>query len=106
MKILVGISKTPDTTAKISFNGDNTEFNSNGVQVIMNHYDEWFALVKALEIQEALGGSVTVINVGGVDNEQVIRKALAIGAENAVRINAEPKSSMFTAFQIAEYVKQ
>lgn len=106
MKILVGISKTPDTTAKISFNNDHTEFNSAGVQFIMNPYDEWYALVKALEIQESAGGSVTVINVGGVDNETIIRKALAIGAESAVRINAEPKSSMYTAFQIAEYAKQ
>lgn len=105
MKILVGISKTPDTTAKISFNNDNKEFNANGVQFIMNPYDEWYALVRALELQETLGGTVTLINVGGVDNEQVIRKGLAIGADDAVRINAEPKSALFTAYQIAEYAK-
>lgn len=105
MKILVCISKTPDTTAKISFNGDGTEFNSAGVQFIMNPYDEWYALVKALEIQEQSGGTVTLINVGGADNETIIRKGLAIGAENAVRINAEPSSAMFTAFQIAEYAR-
>lgn len=104
MKILVCISKTPDTTAKISFNSDQT-FNSSGVQFIMNPYDEWYALVKALEIQEASGGTVTLINVGGADNETVIRKGLAIGAEKAVRINAEPTSAMFTAFQIANYAK-
>lgn len=106
MKILVCVSKTPDTTAKISFNGDNTEFNPAGVQFIMNPYDEWYALVKALEIQESLGGSVTIINVGGPDNETIIRKGLAIGAESAVRINAEPKSAMFTAYQIAQYAKE
>lgn len=104
MKILVCISKTPDTTAKISFNGDQT-FNAAGVQFIMNPYDEWFALVKALEIQEANGGTVTLINVGGADNETIIRKGLAIGAENAVRINTEPASAMSTAFQIATYAK-
>ncbi len=106
MKILVCVSKTPDTTAKISFNGDNTEFNATGVQFIMNPYDEWYALVKALEIQESLGGMVTIINVGGADNETIIRKGLAIGAEAAVRINADPKSALFTAFQIAQYAKQ
>jgi len=105
MKILVCVSKTPDTTAKISFNGDSTEFNAAGVQFIMNPYDEWYALVKALEIQESIGGSVTIINVGNADNETIIRKGLAIGAEAAVRINAEPKSAMFTAFQIAQYAK-
>ena len=105
MKILVCVSKTPDTTAKISFNGDNTEFNAAGVQFIMNPYDEWYALVKALEIQESIGGTVTIINVGGTENETIIRKGLAIGAEAAVRINAEPKSAMFTAFQIAQYAK-
>lgn len=104
MKILVCISKTPDTTAKISFNSDQT-FNASGVQFIMNPYDEWYALVKALEIQEAAGGTVTLINVGGADNETVIRKGLAIGAEKAVRVNAEPTSAMFTAFQIANYAK-
>ena len=63
MKILVCISKTPDTTAKISFNDGNTSFNTAGVQFIMNPYDEWYALVKALEIQDSAGGTVTLINV-------------------------------------------
>lgn len=105
MKILVCISKTPDTTAKISFNDGNTSFNTAGVQFIMNPYDEWYALVKALEIQESAGGTVTLINVGNVDNENIIRKGLAIGAENAVRVNADATSAMFTAYQIAEYAK-
>ncbi|HMX39868.1 MAG TPA: electron transfer flavoprotein subunit beta/FixA family protein [Saprospiraceae bacterium] len=105
MKFLVCISQTPDTTAKISFNADSTEFNAAGVQFIMNPYDEWYALVRACEIREALGGSVTALNVGPAANETVIRKALAIGADDAVRINAEPKSAAFVAKQIADYAR-
>ncbi|MEL6925590.1 MAG: electron transfer flavoprotein subunit beta/FixA family protein [Bacteroidota bacterium] len=105
MKFLVCISKTPETTAKISFTGDGAEFNSAGVQYIMNPYDEWYALVRALELKEANGGSVTVINVGPAANDTVIRKALAIGADDAVRVDSEPKSAMFVAKQIAAYAK-
>jgi electron transfer flavoprotein beta subunit len=105
MKLLVCISQTPDTTAKISFNADNTEFNNAGVQFIMNPYDEWYALVRACELKEALGGTVTVINVGPAANETTIRKALAIGADDAVRIDADPKSAGFVAKQIVEYAK-
>ena len=105
MKLLVCVSKTPDTTAKISFNADATEFNSAGVQYIMNPYDEWYALVRALELKEQLGGTVTIVNVGPAENDTVIRKGLAIGADDAVRIDAEPKSTMFVAKQIAEYAK-
>lgn len=105
MKLLVCISQTPDTTAKISFNADGTEFNTAGVQFIMNPYDEWYALVRACELREALGGTVVVLNVGPTANETTIRKALAIGADEAVRINADPKSAAFTAKQIAEYAR-
>ena len=105
MKLLVCVSKTPDTTAKISFSGDNTTFNSAGVQYIMNPYDEWYALVRALELKETLGGTLTLINVGGVEDEQIIRKGLAIGGDDAVRINANPQSALYTAKQIAEYAK-
>ena len=105
MKILVCVSKTPDTTAKISFNEDSTEFNSAGVQYIMNPYDEWYALVRALELKEQLEGSVTIINVGTAENDTVIRKGLAIGADDAVRIDSDPKSTLFVAKQIAEYAK-
>ena len=105
MKLLVCISKTPDTTAKISFNADATEFNSVGVQYIMNPYDEWYALVRALELKEQLGGTVTIINVGPADNDTIIRKGLAIGADDAVRIDANPSSTLFVAKQIAEYAK-
>ena len=105
MKSLVCISKTPETTAKISFTDNDTAFNSDGVQFIMNPYDEWYALVRAVELKEALGGSVTVINVGPASNDVIIRKALAIGADDAVRVNAEPSSAWFTASQIAAYAK-
>lgn len=105
MKILVCISKTPDTTSKIAFTNNNSEFDTTGIQYIMNPYDEWYALVRALELKEAAGGSVTVINVGTAANDQTIRKALAIGADNAVRVDAEPKSAFFVAKQIAEHAK-
>ena len=105
MKLLVCISKTPDTTAKISFANENTEFDSAGVQYIMNPYDEWYALVRALELKEAAGGTVTVVNVGTSANDTVIRKGLAIGADDAVRIDADPKSAYFVAKQIAAYAK-
>ncbi|MEM1123734.1 MAG: electron transfer flavoprotein subunit beta/FixA family protein [Bacteroidota bacterium] len=106
MKLLVCVSKTPETTAKISFSGDNTQFNEAGVQFIMNPYDEWYALVRALELKEKVGGSVTLLNVGPKANDTVIRKGLAIGADNAVRIDADPKSSLFVAKQIAAHAKE
>ena len=105
MKLLVCISQTPDTTARVSFNAEGTEFNAAGVQFIMNPYDEWYALVRACELREALGGTVVALNVGPAANETTIRKALAIGADEAVRINAEPKSAAFVARQIAEYAR-
>lgn len=105
MKLLVCITQTPETTAKISFNDNHSEFNTAGVNFIMNPYDEWYALVRALELKESAGGTVTIINVGSAKNDTVIRKGLAIGADNAVRINSEAKSSMYVAKQIAEYAK-
>ena len=106
MKILVCISNVPDTTAKISFTDNNTKFNKAGVQFIINPYDEWYALVRALELKEAKGaGSVTVIHVGRLENEAMIRKALAIGADDAVRIDAEPSDAYFVAEQISAYAK-
>ncbi len=105
MKLLVCISKTPETTAKIEFANGNTTFDESGVQFIMNPYDEWYALVRALELKEAAGGTVTIINVGPPANDTVIRKGLAIGADEAVRINTEPKSALYVAKQIAEYAK-
>ena len=103
MKLLVCISKTPDTTAKVSFTPDGSSFNTDGVNYIMNPYDEWYALVKAIEVKEALGGEVVAINVGPASNDIVIRKALAIGADRAVRINKEASSSLDVASQVAAY---
>lgn len=105
MNILVCISSVPDTTAKIQFTPDGKSFDANGVQFILNPYDEWYALVRALELKEQLGGNVVVINVGGASNDINIRKALAIGADSAVRIDAEPVSSFVVASQIAAYAK-
>ena len=106
MKILVCISKAPDTTSKIAFTNGNTEFDENGVQFIVNPYDEWYALVRALELKEANGGNVTIITVGQAADDAVIRKALAIGADDAVRIDANPTDAYYTAMQIATYAKE
>ncbi len=104
MKILVCISNVPDTTTKITFTNDNTQFNTAGVQFIVNPYDE-IALSKAIALCEGGKGTVTVINVGDNSTEPTIRKALAIGADEAIRINAAPRDAWFTAYQIAEYAK-
>lgn len=105
MKILVCISKAPDTTAKIKFTDGDTKFDETGVQFIVNPYDEWYALVRGIEIKEKQGGSVTTITVGGADNDPIIRKALAVGADDAVRIDADPTDAYFVAAQIANYAK-
>lgn len=105
MKLLVCVSKTPDTTTKIVLNADQTALDTNGVQYIMNPYDEWYALVRALELKEEQGGMVTIINVGSATNDPIIRKGLAIGADDAVRIDTESGSSLNVAKQIAAYAK-
>ena len=105
MKILVCISKSPDTTTKITFTDNNTRFNEDRVQWIVNPYDEWYSLVRALELKEANGGTVTCISVGKADYEPIIRKALAIGADDAVRIDAEANDASFVSRQIADYAK-
>lgn len=105
MKLLVCVSKAPDTTSKIAFTDGNTKFDENGVQYIVNPYDEWYALVRALELVEANGGTVTTITVGTAADDPTIRKALAIGANDAVRIDAEATDAFFVAKQIAEYAK-
>ena len=105
MKILVCISYVPDTTTKINFKPDNKSIDSSGVQFIINPNDE-IALSKALELTaEGTSGTVTVINVGLAVTEAIIRKALATGANDAVRINAEPADAFFTASQIASYAE-
>lgn len=105
MKLLVCVSKAPDTTSKIAFTDGDTKFDENGVQYIVNPYDEWYALVRALELVETNGGTVTTITVGTAADDPTIRKALAIGANDAVRIDAEPTDAYFVAKQIAEYAK-
>ncbi|MEE9372664.1 MAG: electron transfer flavoprotein subunit beta/FixA family protein [Saprospiraceae bacterium] len=105
MNLLVCISKTPETTARIAFKDGNSSFDTDGVQFIMNPYDEWYALVRALELKEQHGGKVITINVGDTSNDPMIRKSLAIGADEAVRIDADANSSFFVAKQIAEYAK-
>jgi electron transfer flavoprotein beta subunit len=106
MKILVCISKTPDTTAKIAFADNNTKFAEAGVQWIINPYDEWYALVRAIELKEAdASSSIHLITVGGADAEPIIRKALALGGDEAIRINTDPSDPYLVASQIAEVAK-
>src|SRR5215217_5322754 len=106
MKILVCVSKTPDTTAKIAFTDNNTKFDSNGVQWIINPYDEWYALVRAIELKEKDPATVIhLITVGGADAEPIIRKALALGGDEAIRINTAPTESYQVASQIAAVAK-
>lgn len=104
MKILVCISHVPDTTSKINFTENNTKFDPNGVQFIIGPYDD-YALARAIELKESTGATVTVLNVGTAETEPTIRKALAIGADDAIRVNAEPTDSFFVASQIAEHAK-
>jgi electron transfer flavoprotein beta subunit len=105
MKSLVCISHVPDTTTKIQYTADGKSLDKNGVTFIINPYDE-FGLVRAIEFKEQSGqGNVTVLCVGGADVEPTLRKALAIGADDAVRIDAEPLDGMFVAEQIAAYAK-
>jgi electron transfer flavoprotein beta subunit len=107
MKILVCISKTPDTTSKIAFKDGNTKFDEAGVQWIINPYDEWYALVRAIELKEKDASIVLhLITVGGADAEPIIRKALALGGDEAIRVNAQSDDSFYVAAQIAEVVKQ
>jgi electron transfer flavoprotein beta subunit len=106
MKILVCISKTPDTTAKIAFTDNNRKFVTEGVQWILNPYDEWYALVRAIEIKEKDPGTVLhLVTVGGPDCDVVIRKALALGGDEAIRINTEPSDSFQVASQIASVAR-
>ena len=107
MKILVCISKTPDTTAKITFTDNNTKFAEAGVQFIINPYDEWYSLVRAIELKEADASvQIHLINVGGADSDPIIRKALALGGDEAIRVNANSQDSFYIAAQIAEVAKQ
>jgi electron transfer flavoprotein beta subunit len=105
MKILVCISHVPDTTSKINFTNGDSEFDTNGVQFVINPNDE-FGLTRAIWFQEQQGANVTVVNVGGPDTEPTLRKALAIGANEAIRVNANPTDGFYVAKQLAEVIKQ
>lgn len=108
MKILICLSNVPDTTTKIRFTDNNTAFDKTGVQWIINPWDE-LALTRALELKDVSNvtvDKVTVITVGTKDTESTIRKALAIGADDAIRIDAEPSDSYFVATQISEVLKK
>lgn len=101
MKILVCITHVPDTTSKIAFTDNNTKFDKTGVQYIIGPYDD-YALARAVELKEASGGTITALNVGEAETEPTIRKALAIGADDAIRVNAHPSDGLFVAKQIAK----
>lgn len=105
MKILVCITNVPDTTAKITFTDGDTKLNKTGIQYIIGPYDD-YALARAVELKEQSGGSITVLHVGDAEAEPQIRKALAIGADDAIRVNAEPSDSYFVACQIAHIAKE
>lgn len=105
MKILVCITHVPDTTSKIQFTDNNTKFDKNGVQFIIGPYDD-YALARAVELKEQLGATLTVLNVGEAETEPTLRKALAIGADDAIRVNSFPKDSLFVSKQIAAIAKE
>ena len=105
MKILVCISHVPDTTSKINFTNNLTQFDGNGITYVINPYDE-FGLTRAMKIKESTGATITVVNVGPTSTEPTLRKALAIGADDAVRIDTEPKDASTVARLIADYAKE
>lgn len=105
MKILVCITNVPDTTAKISFAENDTKFNKAGVQYIIGPYDD-YALARAVELKEQLGGSITVLNVGEADSDPQIRKALAIGADDAIRVNCDPQDSFLPLYRLQPLPKK
>ena len=105
MNILVCISHVPDTTTKIKFSPDNKELDKQGVQFVIGPYDD-FALARAVELKEQIPGTkVTALNVGLVETEPTIRKALAIGADDAIRVNMDPSDSYSVAKQIFEVIQ-
>lgn len=108
MKILVCISNVPDTTTKVRFTDDNKQFDTTGVQWVINPWDE-LALTRSLQLKEDSNNAiekVTVAHVGEKGSEATIRKALAIGADDAIRVNADPRDAFFVSAQLAEVVKQ
>jgi electron transfer flavoprotein beta subunit len=104
MKILVCISHVPDTTSKINFTEGDTKFNTNGVQFVINPNDE-FGLTRAMWFKEKQGASIDVVNVGGPETEPTLRKALAIGADTAIRVNTAATDGYAVAKQLANVMK-
>ena len=104
MKILLCASKTPDTTTKINFSADNKSLDTNGVQFILNPYDD-HGLARAMDLKEKHNAQLTVIHVGDNSSEPILRRCLAIGADDAILINANPSDAYYVATQIAEAVK-
>lgn len=108
MKILVCISNVPDTTTKVKFTEGNTRLDTTGIQWVINPWDE-LSLTRALELRDDTSSgikSVTVAHVGPAASDPTIRKALAIGADDAIRINAEPADSYYVAAQLAEVIRK
>lgn len=106
MNILVCIAQVPDTTTKIAFSDNNTTLNTQGVTMIINPYDEWYALVRALELKESgTATAVHLVTVGKTDSEPVIRKALALGGDEAFRIDVESSDPYVVASEIAAFAK-
>lgn len=106
MKILVCVSKSPDTTSKIAFKDGNTKFDDAGVQFIINPSDEWYSLVRAIELKEKDASTlIHLVTVGLADAEPIIRKALALGGDEAIRVNADNADSFYIASQIAQIAK-
>ena len=103
MKILVCISHVPDTTSKINFTEGDTKFDANGVQFVINPNDE-FGLTRAMWFKEKQGASIDVVNVGGPETEPTLRKALAIGADAAIRVNTSPTDGFYVSKQLANVV--
>ncbi|TYA74702.1 electron transfer flavoprotein subunit beta/FixA family protein [Seonamhaeicola marinus] len=101
MNILVCISHVPDTTSKINFSENDTKFDTNGVQFVINPNDE-FGLTRAMWFKEKQGAKVTVVNIGGAETEPTLRKALAIGADEAIRVNTAATDSFSVAKQLAK----
>ena len=105
MKILVCISHVPDTTSKINFTDNDTKFDINGVNFVINPNDE-FGLTRAMWFKEKQGATVHVINVGGPQTEPTLRKALAIGADEAIRIDTPATDGYSVALQLAHVAKE
>lgn len=104
MNILVCISHVPDTTSKINFTESDTKFDTNGVQYVINPLDE-FALTRAIWLKEKQGATITVVTVGDQTTEPTLRKALALGADNAIRVNAEATDGFTVAKELAAVAK-